>query len=126
MFKKKEIGVLALISLIIGFLLSFKELNDYSLEVLKTYLRNTGFALITVLISMTIAKLAAYRFGCDAEFRLWTIDRLGFHHAAHLEKPLPAWILFHLGFVFLSLGYIKWLALYVFDVSNVSRELKGR
>ena len=126
MFNKRELGVLLLISLIIGFLLSFRELRAYSVDVFNNYLKNTGFAFIAVSIGIIASKFASYRFGCNAEFRLWTIDRFGFHHAAYSRKSFPAWLLFPIGFIFLSLGYFKWLALYVFDVEHISRELKGR
>lgn len=125
MFNKKEIGTFVLVSLIIGFLLSFEELNAYNTETLNIYLKNTGYAIITVLLNMIVLKLSAYRYGCNVEFRLWTLERYGFHNSQHLKKPIPMWIL-PLILIFIPRGYIKWLALFVFDVEHISRELKGK
>ncbi len=126
MLNKKEIGIFALVSLVIGFLMSFKELNAYNAETFNVYIKNTGYAAITVLLNMIVLKLSAYRYGCNVEFRLWTLERYGFHNAQHLKKPIPMWILTPLIFIFVTRGYIKWLALFVFDIEHISRELKGK
>lgn len=122
-FTIREILIFLLSALIIGYLFSFKELMTTSLSwsTLLGWLKLSGLALITILVCVITCNLLTWRFGCDAEFRLWCIRQYGFHKTSYFKKSIPAWILFPLGFVFLTLGYVKWLALTVFDVTPTTR-----
>ena len=126
MFKKNEILALVLASLVIGFVTSFKQIQTYEIETLYSFLKASGLALIIVALCVTASKLSALTFGCEAEFRLWTMNRRGFHHAYYFKRPIPTWILIPLLFVFATWGYIKWLALIVFDASHSTRVLKEK
>lgn len=123
MFKKQEIGTIILASLAMGFVISFKELQTFEVETLYSFLKSAGFALITVLLCMIASKIAAYKFGCGAEFRLWTMERYGFHKRHYVKRPIPTWLAFPLFLVFISWGTIKWLALLVFDIAHTTRAL---
>ncbi len=122
-FTAKEILIFLLASFIMGYLFSFKELMTTSLSwnAILVWLKMSGLALITLLVCVITCNVVIWRFGCDAEFRLWCIRQYGFHKVSRFKRSFPAWILFPLGFVFLSLGYVKWLALTVFDVIPTTR-----
>jgi len=127
MFNKEEIIIFLLVALLIGYLFSFKELMTKSLnwDAVLAWLKLSGLALIALLSCVVVCNMVTWHFGCDAEFRLWCVKQYSFHKRSYFKRSLPAWILFPLGLVFLTLGYVKWLALLVFDVvptTKVGRE----
>ncbi len=126
MLKKHEIGAICLASLVIGFVTSFRHLQTYEWQTLFTFLKFAGLGLIAVIACVATSKFVANEFGCDAEFRLWTMDRYGFERKHYLRKTMPTWILVPLFLVFISWGYIKWLGLLVFDIGHSTRVAKGR
>ena len=123
MFNKNEIIIFLLAALIIGYLFSFNNIiaSGLSQDTVLAWLKLSGLALIALLSSVVVCNIVTWHFGCDAEFRLWCIRQYGFHKTSYFKRSLPAWILFPLGFVFLTLGYVKWLALTVFDVVPTTR-----
>lgn len=116
-FTVKEVLIFLLVALIIGYLFSFKDLTSaLDWNSILGWLKLSGLALITLLAYAVTCNIVSWHFGCDAEFRLWCIRQYGFRKRAHFKRSFPAWILFPLGLVFLTLGYVKWLAITVFDV----------
>ena len=126
MFNKNEIWVFILASLVIGYLFSFRQFMQattagLSLGEILEWLKLSGLALIALLGYTSTCKVIAWRFGCDTEFKLWSMGRYGFRKKAYFKRPFLAWLFVPIGLIFLTFGYVKWLALTVFDAVPITR-----
>jgi Zn-dependent protease len=119
MFNKEEGFYFVILSILLGYVLIFPDVTANS------WLISAGLALAMLFIHILAQKLAAFRIGCEIEFKPWAIARYGFKKRAYLKRPFPSWLLVPLLAVWLSLGYIRWLAVTVFDVTSLRTKVKG-
>jgi len=121
MLEKKEVGYFVIAGFIIGYLFAFKDLLEGNF--LK-WLEYGCLGSLIVFITSFICEIAASRFGCDAEFRLWMSDiRLAKKSRFQKTAPwfIPVWLIVPVALVAVTWGYIKWLAIIVFDAVPSSR-----
>jgi len=115
MFDKKEIGIIVLSSIILGFVVS-----DFQASKILLYSILSIF--LIVIINTLVKKIAGYYFESDVKIGLWEVQRYGWRAENKFKTPLPAGILFPLFFKVISLGKVNWLAFLTFDVdAKVSR-----
>jgi len=115
MFNKREVAIIIISSIILGFVLS----NFQTSKIL-------GYSILSifsiVLINTLVKKIAGYYFESDVKVGLWEVGRYGWRPENKFRKPLPAGIFFPIVLKLISLGKFNWLAFLTFDVeAKVSR-----
>jgi len=115
MFNKKEITIIIVSSVILGFIIS-----NFQTSKILWYSILSIFSII--LINTLVKKMAGYYFESDVKVGLWEVGRYGWRSENRFRKPLPAGILFPIILKLISLGKLNWLAFLTFDVeAKVSR-----
>ena len=110
MLNRKEIAILVIATIILAFSASLATKFSNFLYVLAS-------VFIILLVNIIAKKIASYYVDSEIEIRLWEVDRYGFAPNKRFKKPLPAGLIIPLVVSILSLGYVKWLAALVFDVT---------
>ena len=109
MLNKKEIIVIAAITLILAFTISLVK----SLEIFL-------YALLGVFLVLTInilaKKVASFYLDSEIEIKLWEIKRYGFKAHKYFKKPFPAGAFLPIIITAFSFGYLNWMASLIFDV----------
>jgi hypothetical protein len=118
MFDKKELAIIIVSSIVVGFIVS----NFQTSRVL-------GYSILSILLIVTInsivKKIAGYHFESEVKINLWEIQRFGWRPESKFKNPMPAGILLPILFKLISWGKINWLAFLTFDVeAKVSRAAK--
>jgi len=112
MIKKQEIWNLLLAVVILTILISFSDFSLFSIAFL--------FAVIIIFSNLLAKKLAAYFYETDITTRIWHFQRFGFSESMHFKKPIPMGFILPLVLAFLSVGFVKWLAITEFDAEPTS------
>ncbi len=117
MFNKKEIGVIAIVSIFLAFAISlFRNRNE---------IINTNFffyallgVFLVILINSLAKKIAAYFLESEIEIKLWEFRRYGYKHSQKFNSSFPAGIIFPLisKIILWPFNGIVWMASLVFDV----------
>jgi len=110
----KEIIIIILAAIILGFTVSFSLFLDLSI---------TSFMLLIVVISFIVIislniiakKLLAYYFEANVKTRFWSWYQYWFSKGSHFKKPVPMlWLPLVLSII--TKGLFWWLAVLEFDV----------
>lgn len=115
MFRLKECLFILLASCVLGYVIAF-PVSSYN-----AWLKFSAVALSILLLNILAKKIIAYKFGCELEVKPWNIERYGFDRASYFKWPLPAWLVWPIAVVWLSLGSIWWLVATTFDVYATTR-----
>ena len=115
MINKREILIISLIILIIGFSLNL-SLNFF--EEWKTVLYTLLSVAILILINIFTKKVVAYRLDSEIEMRAWEVGKYGFTKDKHSKKPFPlgAFLPIISKIILFPLKSFVWMASMVFDV----------
>jgi hypothetical protein len=115
MFNKKEIAIIIVSSVILGFIIS----NFQTSKILWFSI----FSIFSIVLINTLAKkMAGHYFESDVKVGLWEVGRYGWRPENRFRKPLPAGIIFPIILKLISFGRFNWLAFLTFDVeAKVSR-----
>lgn len=115
MFSKKEIAILLIASVIVGFIV-----GNFETSRIFYYSALSIFSII--FINVFFKKIAGHYFESDVKVGLWEVERYGWRKENRFRKPLPAGFVFPIFFKLISLGKLNWLAFLTFDVdAKVSR-----
>jgi Zn-dependent protease len=109
MFKLKESLFILLASAVLGYVVVF-PVSSYEI-----WLRFSAIAFIILFINILAKKIIAHKLGCDIEIKPWNLERYGFDRASYLKWPIPAWLLWPVIVVWLSLGRVWWLVVTTFE-----------
>lgn len=123
MFDKKEIAIIIILAIIIAFVISLVE----SLE-LFLYTLLSVFLIFT--INVTAKKIVSFYYDTEIEIKLWEQERVGLFyfigalpvktpHPSHkLKHPFPLGVFVPLVIKVLTLGFVNWMACFVFDIKS--------
>lgn len=81
-----------------------------------------AFSVVIISVSVFAKKIAAFLLDADVEHEIWQMSRYGFKSSWHLEKAVPAGVIFPLFFSVFSLGAIKFMGTLTYE----TRALKYR
>lgn len=111
MFNRKEIIIILVTTLILGFSISLIETGNL-------FLYSLAAVLGVILINVLAKKVSSYYLDSEVEIKFWEIERYGFKPQQVLKKPFPAGIFLPLisKIFFFSLGSFVWSASLAFDV----------
>jgi len=109
MFKKKEITSILIATIILGFIISL-------VSSVESLIYAIIFIFIIIIINTTAKKISSYHFDSEIEIKLWEMKRYGYRAGQYLKKPFPIGAFLPIISVFLTLGYVKWMASLVFDI----------
>jgi len=84
------------------------------------------FAIIIIATNIAAKKLMASALDADVEHEIWRWSRYGFKPQAHLEKTLPAGLVFPLTLSFLSLGVVKILTFLTYETKALKHRAAKR
>jgi len=119
-FSKNEVFAIAVASLMIGYLLAFKQFSWIS------WLSFTGIGALIVLVHHLGQKISAYSLDCSTETELWSMKRFMWFFGGKFKKSFPTWLFVPLIIVWLSFGAIKWLAVTSFNIIPLPSRIKFR
>ena len=117
MFRLKESLFILLAAAVLGYVIVF-PVSSYQIW-LKFFIIDLG----VLLINIEAKKILAYKLGCELEVKPWNIERYGFDRASYFKWPLPAWLIWPILVVWLSLGNIWWLVVSTFEVHATLRRV---
>jgi len=123
MLNRKEITAIIVLTIIMGFAISL-------LKSFELFLYVSLSVLIIFMINIVTKKIVGFYFDTDIEIKMWEIRRMGFlyflgnipvttqspHH--EFKRPFPAGAFFPIITAALSLGYLTWMAGFVFDAKS--------
>jgi Zn-dependent protease len=109
MTKAAELMHAILAILILAFVISF-------LSGLQSFLSALIISAILIAINLIAKKSIAYFLDARAETRIWHLQRYWVYKKSYFKKPFPAGLILPFILVWISLGYIKWLAVTEFQV----------
>lgn len=81
-----------------------------------------AFSVIVIAVSIFTKKIIANLLDADVEHEIWKMKYFGFYPSYHLQKQVPAGIIFPLFLTLFSLGMLKFSALLTYE----TRALKYR
>ncbi|MAF35612.1 hypothetical protein CL622_00660 [archaeon] len=110
----REIETFVLVWIILSIIFSFTFRNDWSVVLI------TGFVLGINVIS---TKLAARKYGCDANLNLWAIRRYGLRksHVLSKKQAVPTGVIFPLLFALVSRGALVFSLVSTFNFGDTTR-----
>lgn len=108
-FNKIEVKELIIVTIILGFLFSFRLWDDGIGHVLFTWFRFFVVAMISLLIYVMAQKKLANKLGMESEYSIWSIRRLSL--SSKSKNPFPIGIIIALVLIFISNGKLIWAAL---------------
>tara|TARA_Y100000034_G_C6904661_1_gene419422 strand:+ start:3762 stop:4529 length:768 start_codon:yes stop_codon:yes gene_type:complete len=139
LFDKTEIKNIAIASIVLGFVFSFRKwgYGETFIPSVGTY--NLIFATISSAIVLLIYQIAhktiAKRYGCKSTFRIWGIKRFWFTKKSKISnlrifgkkfKTIRFGIVLPLFFSFISNGIIKFCAIGSSEVSEIKMQRTGK
>ena len=83
MLNKKEIIVIAIVTLILAFTISL-------IETVEIFLYTLLAVFLVIIINITAKKVASFYLDSEIEIKLWEIKRYGFKANRHFKRPFPA------------------------------------
>lgn len=118
MITKKEVLVIFLAAIILGYIEAFTKFTWIN------WLIFSGLGLAIVAIHVFGQKLCATIFDSDTETSLWKMDRFGFTPGGHFRKSIPSGLLVPLAALLISFGYFKFMTLITFEASPLPHKIK--
>jgi len=109
MLRKKEIGTLVLVTIVLAVSISFLSSWKMFLDVLMA-------VFIILLLNIAAKKISAFYAEAEIEIRPWSMERYGFKRHYYFRKPVPIGIILPILAALISLGNFIWMASMVFDV----------
>lgn len=121
--KKQEILHIIAAILVLAAISGFQyAVNSNWLEVLNFLI----FSAVLIIIVVFSKKAMARALDADVEHEIWQVSRYGFTPGWHLEKPVPAGIIFPIFFSIFSLGFFKVPALLTYETRALKRRAAKR
>lgn len=111
MLNAKEITSIAVITIILGLMISF-------FKGVKEFLIVSLIILIILLINTFSKKISSYYFDSEAEIKIWEVERYGYRLHERFKKPVAAGVFLPIIITLFTFGYVKWMASLVFDVKG--------
>ena len=123
MLSKKEIATIIALTIIIGFIVSLVETFELFLYTLLS-------VFLIFMINITAKKITAFYYDTEIEIKLWKKEYVGVfyffraiplvstHPSQKLKRPFPLGAFVPIIVKVLSLGYLNWMACFVFDVKS--------
>lgn len=110
MLKKRELVLIIISTIIIGFLVSLGK-------GIEAILWSSFSIFIILLINSLAKKIAAFSLDSEIDIDLWEIQRYGFQPHKYFKKPFPAGILFPIisKIILFPFQNFVWMASLVFD-----------
>ena len=120
MLNKKEIITITILTIILAFVISLVETLEIFLYVLLS-------VFLIFMINITAKKITSFYLDTEIEIKLWEQERTGLfyfinvlplvvtHPSQKLKRPFPLGAFMPLIIKVLSLGYLNWMACFVFD-----------
>jgi len=115
MLNKKEIGVILLAGIIIGYLYSFLEFTWMK----WLFMSSLGIAIVAV--HSFGQKIAARMLDSSTETSLWTMEQFGFKSNRKFTRSFPAGIFLPVFFIVATLGRLKFTAITTFEALALPR-----
>jgi len=109
MFTREEFGHILITIVVLMFVVNFSNVIEGDIDYKFIGISGLYIALI-LFVSITTKKLVADFYESTLEIRIWNLQRFGFSREAHLEKPIPAGVIFPFFISLLSLGNFLWFA----------------
>lgn len=111
MFTKKEMLSIALISVVLGVVVSLvSSISAFFLAVL--------FVFIVLMINILTKKIVGYYLDTDIEIKIWEMQQFGPKKHMRARKPIAMGIFAPLIIKFISVGLINWMATMTFEASG--------
>ena len=110
MLNRKEITVILIITLILGFTLSATKFS------LETFLYTALAVFLIILINTFAKKITSFYLDSEIEVKFWEMKQFGFRKHWKFKNPFPIGAFFPLIATVLSQGYFNWMAAMTFDV----------
>ena len=111
MINKKEIVVLITSALVLGYIFDFPDFGWI------TWLASSVSALLILAVNTAGKKVTAHIYDSYVEIKHWDLTQFGFRKTERFKNPIPVWLFVPLVLVFITAGFIKWLAVTTFDTS---------
>ncbi len=109
MLNQKEITTIIILTIILAFVISL-------VETLELFLYALLSVFLIFIINITAKKVASFYFDTEIEIKLWEIKK---HNPSHkLKRPFPIGAFLPIIMKVLSIGYLNWMACFVFDVKS--------
>ncbi len=123
-FSRKEIVSTILVIIIASFISFFPQIPDDSIVILSALII---FSLIIVTTVIT-KKIAGRVRAIKVEHKIWEFSRYGIYKRSYLKHPVPVGLIIPFFLSFFTLGYVKPLTFFQFNVENIPeiRLLKAR
>ncbi|MFH1365124.1 MAG: hypothetical protein ABIH28_00890 [archaeon] len=126
MFNKREIAIIVILSVIIGFIVSIVSNFPASTATNFPTSKILGYSVLSIfaiiLINNLVKKIAGHYFESDVKISLWEVKRYGWRPENRFRFPLQAGIIFPIILKLITFGKFNWLACLTFDVdAKVSR-----
>ncbi len=129
---KTEIKNIAIASLVLGFIFSFRQWGYGETFIFSVGLNNLVLSVISsaivLLIYQSSHKIIAKQYGCKSTFRLWSITRFWFNKRSKISnlkifgkkfKKINVGVILPLIFSFISNGLIKFSAVGSSEISEI-------
>jgi len=111
MLNQKEIITITILTIILAFIISL-------VETLELFLYALLSVFLIFMINITAKKVVSFYFDTEIEIKLWEIKRYGFKTHKYFKKSFPAGAFLPIIMKVLSIGYLNWMACFVFDVKS--------
>jgi len=109
MLNQKEITTIIILTIILAFVISL-------VETLELFLYALLSVFLIFIINITAKKVASFYFDTEIEIKLWEIKK---HNPSHkLKRPFPIGAFLPIIMKVLSIGYLNWMALFLFLMLN--------
>ena len=115
MFIKREIPVILLAGIVIGYVYSF------TLFSWNSWLLFSLMGILIVFAHSLGQKIAALRLDSSTEISLWKMQRFWFGEARKLPFAFPSGLLFPIIFAFATFGWLRFTAITTFEASALPR-----
>ncbi len=111
MLNKKEFFSIAIISVLLGLVISLVE--NWNI-----FLTTTLFVFIIIFLNVAVKKIIGFYLGTDIEIKIWEMKQFWVKKHLHSKNPVQAGIFIPLIIKFLSVGLINWMTCLTFDASG--------
>ena len=139
LFNKIEIKNIAIASIVLGFIFSFRSWGYGETFIFSVGMYNWIFSIISsgivLLIYQTAHKTIANRYGCNSTFRIWGIKKFWFTKRAKVSnlrifgkkfKTIRVGIIIPLILSFISNGIITFCAIGSSEISEIKIQRTGK
>lgn len=111
MLNKKEITIILLITLILGFIATLINTTENFLKILFIFF-------LVIMLNISSKKITSYYLDSEIEIKLWEINRVGFNPLTKFKRPFPAGAFFPIIskiFLYPFTNFV-WTASLIFDI----------